>query len=56
MDVWSRYGGYLQWAATNDIIVLFPQALIGLDNPFGCWGASPPYIALEDNMYTNEGS
>ena len=56
MDVWPRYGGYLQWAATNDIIVLFPQAQIGLfDNPFACWAASPPYISLDDTSHTNEG-
>ena len=56
MDVWARYSGYLQWAATNDIIVLFPQAVIGLlDNPFACWAASPPYISLDETSYTNQG-
>lgn len=31
--------GYLQWADTNNIIVLFPQAdkSVALGNPYGCW-------------------
>lgn len=43
-DRFARYAGYNEWADTNDIIVLYPQATQSpsVDNPFvlnpqGCW-------------------
>ncbi len=32
-----RNAGYNQWADTNSIIVLYPQATPTLSNPLGCW-------------------
>ncbi|NPT57373.1 extracellular catalytic domain type 2 short-chain-length polyhydroxyalkanoate depolymerase [Paraburkholderia elongata] len=32
-----RNTGYNQWADTNNIIVLYPQAFNGRNNPNGCW-------------------
>lgn len=29
--------GINQWADTNNIIVLYPQAIASLTNPLGCW-------------------
>jgi poly(3-hydroxybutyrate) depolymerase len=31
------HAGYNRWADTNDIIVLYPQAVATLMNPQGCW-------------------
>jgi hypothetical protein len=31
------YGGYLPWADTNNIVILFPQAEANTLNPKGCW-------------------
>jgi len=37
-DNFWRYAGYINWAANNDIIVLFPQAKKGVGiNFIGCW-------------------
>jgi len=33
-----RYGGYLEYAAANDIIMVFPQASWNpFGNEFACW-------------------
>lgn len=32
-----KNAGYNQWADTNNIIVLYPQANASVDNPKGCW-------------------
>lgn len=32
-----RHAGYNQWADTNGIIVLYPQAAPTVSNPLGCW-------------------
>jgi len=29
--------GYAPWADSNDLVVLFPQAKVNLNNPDGCW-------------------
>jgi poly(3-hydroxybutyrate) depolymerase len=29
--------GYLEWAAQNNLIILFPQAIMTSDNESGCW-------------------
>ena len=34
---YAQNTGYLEWAAANDIVVLFPQAKSMTGNPFGCW-------------------
>jgi len=40
-DTYMKNAGYIQWASTNNLIVLFPQAAESLVNPEGCfdwWG------------------
>ena len=32
-----EHAGYNRWADTNDIIVLYPQAVATFTNPQGCW-------------------
>ena len=32
-----KNAGYLEWAASNNLIVLFPQAKTNTLNPKGCW-------------------
>ena len=34
---WADYSGHRMWADTNNIILLFPQALPDDQNPEGCW-------------------
>ncbi len=36
-DAVIRETGYADWAETNNIIVLFPQAAATAVNPYGCW-------------------
>jgi hypothetical protein len=39
-NLYSKYAGYNEWAAANDIIVLYPQVQVrnsGPLNPQGCW-------------------
>lgn len=36
-DTFARHAGYNQWADTNHIIVLYPQANSLGSNPNGCW-------------------
>lgn len=36
-DKFSTQAGYNEWADTNDIIVLYPQAHAGPGNPKACW-------------------
>ena len=44
-DRYSRHAGYNEWANTNQLVILYPQTVVGdplLDfgtplNPFGCW-------------------
>lgn len=39
-NLFSKYAGYNEWAAANDIIVLYPQVMVrnsGPINPQGCW-------------------
>ena len=36
-DAVYRWAGYNDWAATNDIIVLYPQLISTRRNPGGCW-------------------
>src|SRR4051812_42884944 len=45
-----RHAGYDQWADTNDIVVLYPQATASPRNPNGCWdwwGYDDPDYALK---------
>jgi poly(3-hydroxybutyrate) depolymerase/chitodextrinase len=45
-----RNTGYNQWADTNNIIVLYPQAFNGSNNPNGCWdwwGYDDPNYAVK---------
>jgi len=45
-----RRGGYNQWASTNQIIVLYPQATASTENPEGCfdwWGFNQPLAASD---------
>jgi len=40
-DTFITHAGYIQWAITNNMIVLFPQAAESIENPEGCfdwWG------------------
>lgn len=51
-DDFIRDGGYNRWAASNRIVVLYPQAAASATNPNGCWdfwGYSGP------NYYTRNG-
>jgi poly(3-hydroxybutyrate) depolymerase len=36
-DDFIRDGGYNRWAASNQIVVLYPQATASAANPNGCW-------------------
>ena len=37
-DQFARYAGYNEWAESNGIIVLYPQAAkVSGPNPYGCW-------------------
>ena len=37
-DTFVRHAGYNQWAETNNLIILYPQATISqVANPMGCW-------------------
>jgi len=36
-DTYYTQTGYNQWAETNNIIILYPQAQENTLNPFGCW-------------------
>jgi poly(3-hydroxybutyrate) depolymerase len=44
-DRYTRHAGYNEWADTNQLVILYPQTIVGnplLDfgtplNPFGCW-------------------
>jgi len=45
-----RNTGYNKWADTNNIIVLYPQATAGGQNPLGCWdwwGYDDPNYAVK---------
>jgi hypothetical protein len=50
-SIWPVHGGYLEWAETNNLIVLFPQARTVLgSNPEGCfdwWGYSSKNYAFK---------
>jgi poly(3-hydroxybutyrate) depolymerase len=48
-DVFVRQTGYLEWAASNRIVVLFPQVRSTLSplNPLGCWD----WWGYEDKAY-----
>jgi hypothetical protein len=36
-DAFIRGSGFADWAETNNIVVLFPQAASSIANPLGCW-------------------
>ncbi|GGX84785.1 depolymerase [Litchfieldella qijiaojingensis] len=36
-ETFVRHSGLNEWAATNELIVLYPQATASLPNPRGCW-------------------
>ena len=36
-DAVYRHAGYNNWAASNNIIVLYPQLVATRSNPNGCW-------------------
>ena len=36
-DAFVQHAGYNEWADTNDIVVLYPQAVTTVANPKGCW-------------------
>lgn len=43
--------GYNQWAAVNNIIVLYPQVTRGIGNPKGCfdwWGYTTSDYVVQD--------
>ena len=49
----AREAGLDQWADTNDIIVLYPNAAMSVKNPAGCWdwwGYSGPAYARKDGL------
>lgn len=48
--VFAENAGYLTWAITNNLIVLFPQAETSPQNPKGCWdwfGYTGPQFATK---------
>jgi hypothetical protein len=51
-DDFIRDGGYDRWAASNHIVVLYPQTKISAANPNGCWDFSG-YSG--SNYYTQDG-
>ncbi|WP_177166795.1 extracellular catalytic domain type 2 short-chain-length polyhydroxyalkanoate depolymerase [Allopseudospirillum japonicum] len=52
-ETFVRHSGYLQWAAANRMLVLFPQAKKNLANPMGCWD----WWGYEStNFYSRQGS
>lgn len=49
-DKFYRHAGYNDWADTNAIIILYPQAKATLSNPNGCWdwwGYDDPNFAVK---------
>ena len=47
-----RNSDFLEYAAANDIIIVFPQNIYNLlTNPFSCWSTSEAY--LPDENYFN---
>jgi len=37
-DFWVRYSGYIEYAVSNDVVLLFPQSGYSwFTNPVGCW-------------------
>jgi poly(3-hydroxybutyrate) depolymerase len=36
-DQFAKTAGYNEWAESNDIIVIYPQAAKGILNPKACW-------------------
>lgn len=36
-EAFVRHSGLNEWAAANDMVVLYPQAKPSLPNPLGCW-------------------
>jgi len=36
-DVFMLHGGYIQWASTNNLMLLFPQTEMSFENPQSCW-------------------
>ena len=53
-DSWVRNAGFLEYAATNDLIVIFPQNTWNpVTNPFGLWSVQPSIIQDEDYYNRN---
>ena len=42
-DGFIKRAGWLQYAASNDLILLMPQMEVWWTNPFGTWDANVPY-------------
>lgn len=58
-DNYFKRAGWLEYAASNDIIMLFPQADYGLTNPLANWDINVPqpwkYTEPWLGQYTEEG-
>lgn len=55
-DRFIRNSGFLRWADTNGIVVLYPQAKKSLPNPKGCWDwwgyESEPFFSRSNQQIT----
>ena len=52
-DQFVKATGYLEYAASNDLIMLFPQAYAGTNNEAGCWDYKG--FTGKTTYYTNKG-
>jgi len=52
-DIVPKNWGYLEWAALNDMIVIFPQVKQTNTNSRACWDTSG---YTDDNWFTNQGA
>ena len=52
-DEFVKNTGYLEYAASNDLIMLFPQAYAGTGNASGCWDYKG--FTGKTTYYTNQG-
>ncbi len=50
-DQFVKYAGYNEWAESNHIVILYPQAAkIPQKNPYGCWD----WYGFTDSNYANK--
>ena len=56
-DEQVRYSGYMEWAATNDIVLIFPMASYNIFlNPYLCWEVMYPNFNFDAESFTNKGT